>query len=719
MDATISAGFSGRPYDLRMRVYTIENNVGGNYSRYHGSRYAYSRQGYGSYAYDNFGCDSWIAGYHAGGAYSLPFGPGSADFTGKTIGLGEYDTGGVGHAPDGSLSFTARIRMLNASVFGSADTGDVWLGADHLPRPPSAPTMLGIDEVTPTSMRVRFSGNWDGGSPITAWKLEYDDDPNFGSSVIINSSGTSTVSGLTPGTPYTFRAWGHNAYWQGYKSSTLTQTTLPATAPGISIVPTLSGTGARVTLTPPGSASGVTKYRLERRLSGTTTYTVVEGTSPVFDIVGLTPGSIYEWRASAFFGTYQSPISTVIPVAQPNPNTNPGDYYDGGTAPRSDTTFEWNAAAGSSTSRAVGLGVDGWQTNSPTGAVVLYQITGGYLSSKAARMLMTVDATVAGVAAGMAANETDAAAVTEGGMYFGSIRVRPSRAQVLSARLTYYDEDWNALDIAISNPVLISDTTNFSRLYANSTAPASAAWAITEAVDQTGTGVDWVAWKGGEFMDLDRAQVTLGGLYDEFDGSTADELGFNFDWLDDPNASVSTKTPVPVELFDPLADPDCDPLPAPPLPPMVLSDCIVEVGTWRRYVVQIGENEVYQHGSTLATLYLRTDASDERQVRIRWYPNPDGLPPDGLDLDAWEAEQILTYIPPNTVITLDGVTRRAWAGVNGAAPRSADHLLFGTDGVPATWPVLECGIGYVITLDVPTEAPAGNLTTTVALTPVF
>jgi hypothetical protein len=67
-------------------------------------------------------------------------------------------------------------------------------------------------------------------------------------------------------------------------------------------------------------------------------------------------------------------------------------------------------------------------------------------------------------------------------------------------------------------------------------------------------------------------------------------------------------------------------------------------------------------------------------------------------------------------MTVDGVTQRVWAEVNGAAPIPANKLLYGTGNVPATWPEFRCGDGYVVTFDVPLDAPAGNLETAVTLT---
>jgi len=211
--------------------------------------------------------------------------------------------------------------------------------------------------------------------------------------------------------------------------------------------------------------------------------------------------------------------------------------------------------------------------------------------------------------------------------------------------------------------------------------------------------------------------ITMGQLHPYFDGDTADASNFFYAWEGVANASASTRNAIPqIDNTDALADPDCVAIPLPPMPPVISSDCITEVGTWRRYTVQIPSVEVALWSATLPTMILSTGSVAERQVRIRVYPNPDGLPPDLVNTDVWDAELILTYIPPNTVMTLDSVTQRVRAEIDGAPAIVANQLLYGTDGVPATWPALRCGIGYVVSLDVPLDAPSGNLSTRVLLT---
>src|SRR5690606_33389332 len=100
----------------------------------------------------------------------------------------------------------------------------------------------------------------------------------------------------------------------------------------------------------------------------------------------------------------------------------------------------------------------------------------------------------------------------------------------------------------------------------------------------------------------------------------------------------------------------------------------------------------------------------------RVYRNPDALDPASFPATDWEAEQIVSYIPASTVLTLDGVAQRVWAEVNGGEPISADRLLYGSGGGPASWPVLSCGTAYLLSFDVPLDAPEGNLSVDVALT---
>jgi hypothetical protein len=86
-----------------------------------------------------------------------------------------------------------------------------------------------------------------------------------------------------------------------------------------------------------------------------------------------------------------------------------------------------------------------------------------------------------------------------------------------------------------------------------------------------------------------------------------------------------------------------------------------------------------------------------------------------IDPNSFCSEFILSYLPAQTELTIDGTVERAFASVAGAPSNTASHLLYGTDGVPMTWPEMSCGIPYAVTIDVP-PAEAANVSVSLALT---
>lgn len=738
---TITADYPGRPYYLRLNWYTVENNIGGNYSRYGWDLAAVSKTGWGSY---NYACGNWfvhVAGHQWAGCQALVFIPG--DFAGKTIGLGSGQTGPVYHDGNGYLNFQIATYHAAPGPFGTADAGWRWVSGDRIPKPPAAPSMGGVvaGSTTTTSFGVSYSRGADNGSPIDKDQVQWSTDPGFGTIVWDdtppngNPSGYSDPVGgtppvvLAPGTQHWVRARSHNAIGWSAWSAVATGTTIPATPPGITITPLISGLGANATMSPPGGVTGVTEYNVQYRpvLGGatvdrTTTGTVVAVTS------GLTPGVAYEWRANAEIGGYTSPWTDWYAVTQPSPNTHAGDFFSGATADTADTNFEWAGDAQNSISLALLNVITGWMTfnqgnddSGGTGVVgqVAASLVGGFRGDRLAKVIFHSDTDSEGFIAGV--GFAGAGVVEPGAFYVGSLHVRvPDRDQRMQGGVAWYNASEAIIDIEWGEEsVLTASATTFSRVTASGIAPAGAVRGAPVVRDVSGT--DWAAWQGGDSFYMDGAMLTLNLLFPYFDGSYADSIydtnEYDYQWLGAPNASQSVRYNIDTTgMNDPLADPDCTPLPAPPMPPVIPSECIEEVGVWRRYIVQVPAGEVRQWAATLPTLLLTTGSVAERQVRIRYFPNEEGVPPESVDTTTWVAEQILTYIPPRTVITLDGVTQRVRAEVNGAASISANHLLYGTNGTPASWPELRCGVGYIVTLDVPTDAPSGNLEAQLLLT---
>lgn len=664
-----------------------------------------------------------VAGQGFTGSAPLNFSSGVADLT-----LASGVTGWVSHDAAGYLNI-AVAASHGGGQFGVADTGYSWFATDRIPKKPGAPDWINATEVGINSMRINWGGGADnGGAAIDQYLLRRSLTPDFASFVQYINPGndfTELVTGLTPGVKYYWKVYAHNSVDYGPASSVLAQATLPADPPGLVVAAALTGQQAKLTMTPPGGVSGVSKYNIERRVFGTTTpVTAKETTGTVYTDSGLQPGTSYEWRANAVISGYTSPWSGWVAATMPNPNTSPGDYFDGDTASTAVLDYSWVGTADLSRSVATGAVPAGWMAyddDNPTGSIgVVSRANGGLFGVHAAQVSVQSAPSATGLVMGVSFE--GAAAVTPDATYWGSLYLLCGAAQypaVFQPGIRFFSVLGNVLSTSwgdvVQNATLAENWT-WKRYAAYGVAPANAAKAAPVIRDAGSVPMPFTLAAGNRFL-LDGAMVSLGELFPYFDGSTTDVPGYDYQWLDTPNASPSIRYTVAVPLIDPLADPDCTPLPLPPMPPAIPSDCIEDVGTWRRYVVQVPRSEVRQWTATLPTLVLETGSVAERQVRIRFFPNPDGLPPQQVDPETWEGELILSYVPPSTVITLDGVSERVRAEVAGAAAIPANQLLYGSNGGPATWPEFNCGSDYLITLDVPTDAPSGNLSTQLLLTP--
>lgn len=624
----------------------------------------------------------------------------------------------------GAGNLTVQVNVTMGSPMGTAAVA-LTVGISNPPTVPCAPTTIGLDEATTTTLRYRFSGNCDGGSGITGWQAQIATDAGFTKNVqTVASSGTTVFTGLIPGTTHYARSRGSNAVgWSGW-SGTSSAVTLPAVAPGMVVTPSPSGLSATLTMTAPGGVSGVTKYDIERRI-GTGAATPYTTTSNTYTVDGLTPGVTYQWRSAAWIGSYQSPWTTWVSALQPNPSTSPGDYFDGSTAATDDQTYVWTGAVNGSTSQALGKGVEGWLAFGAAGAagatgvvarVSDPRIPGG--QSFGARVTFFSDATGAGFVAGTVASATQGADVTQAATYTGSIYVKPSRPQLLAARIQWTKLDGTTGISAVDGTPVLAPAGVWTRLVVTAEAPPLAEWAGVRVIDVTGTG--WATWKGGDTLTLDGAMLSLGAYATEyFDGSFADGNGYTYDWVDPkkPNASPSTRTAKTSNPIDLLLDPSCPPVPSAPRPPVVLDSCITETGVWRRYFAEIPGAEVPDWSSVLPTFTLQTKGVAEQQVRIRVYPNPFSYPIESVDTSNWCSEQIISYMPANSTFTLDAEIQRVFADVAGGhGSMSADHLLYGSGGTPASWPELSCGTSYLVSFDTALEAPAGNLDYGITLT---
>lgn len=89
---------------------------------------------------------------------------------------------------------------------------------------PPAPTAPVLSEIKQTSLKTVYSGNGDGGSPITAWETGYGTDPTTPQTIVTGYN--LTLTGLSPGAVYYVWGRGKNKYGAGAWSARSTATLL-------------------------------------------------------------------------------------------------------------------------------------------------------------------------------------------------------------------------------------------------------------------------------------------------------------------------------------------------------------------------------------------------------------------------------------------------------------------------------------------------------------
>lgn len=233
-------------------------------------------------------------------------------------------------------------------------------------------------------------------------------------------------------------------------------------------------------------------------------------------------------------------------------------------------------------------------------------------------------------------------------------------------------------------------TSEYQRVQVASLAPAGA---VSVRLNYGVNVIQGVNFAAADTVDVDAFQFEIGGVATPyFDGSRP-----NAAWTGTPHQSASIYTPS--EVSD-LVDPDCPPLPAPPAPPSIDEECIVDPASWTRYTIDIPATAIPRFSSVLPVVLLRTGNASARQLRMRWYPNPDGLNITELPPCGYEGEVIVSYVPPRAEMVVDAIAREATASINDGPEQQATQLLYGPDGGPMVWPELRCNQSYIFTVDV-------------------
>lgn len=159
---------------------------------------------------------------------------------------------------------------------------------------PSAPSKPVISSIKATSFIATFTDGSNGGASINSRQLAYSPTADRADGEIISSDGSTTISGLTPGTLYRIWARTHNSEGYGAWSSAATATTLKTPgAPSTPLLSSVQATSVDVAFSANESGgSTITGYQIGYGTSSSTPTTIVAARSPQV-VTGLTPGTMY------------------------------------------------------------------------------------------------------------------------------------------------------------------------------------------------------------------------------------------------------------------------------------------------------------------------------------------------------------------------------------------------------------------------------------------
>jgi hypothetical protein len=209
----------------------------------------------------------------------------------------------TGLTPGSTYSFTVTATNGSGTSSPSAPSGAV-----TIPNVPSAPTNASATTNADGSITLAWVDPANNGSPITGYSVTPSPScPGCSYSSLSGASVSSTtVTGLTQGTSYSFTVTATNGMGTGAPSAasnTVTAPSVPGTPTGVSAT---AGNGqATVTWTAPGSGgSAITGYVVTPYLNGTTVQTAQTfvSTATSESVTGLTNGNAYTFKVAATNG---------------------------------------------------------------------------------------------------------------------------------------------------------------------------------------------------------------------------------------------------------------------------------------------------------------------------------------------------------------------------------------------------------------------------------
>ena len=245
-----------------------------------------------------------------GGAYSQVVAPAAGDTSASLTGLNNGST------------YTFQIAAVNAAGTGPAATSSATTPFG-LASSPLTPLTTAADSAVDLSWTAPSSDN---GSTVTGYDVQHSTDGTNWTDDGISTGLTSTFTGLTNGTEYSFRVAAINDAGTGPWSNVVTATPVAiASAPtSVTVVP--GDASAVVSWNTPADNGGmtITGYDVSYRVAGSTGMwmTGATGVSSPVTVTGLRNGTKYEFRVAAVnavgTGAESSTVDSTPFVFQPS-----------------------------------------------------------------------------------------------------------------------------------------------------------------------------------------------------------------------------------------------------------------------------------------------------------------------------------------------------------------------------------------------------------------
>ena len=161
----------------------------------------------------------------------------------------------------------------------------------------------------------------------------------------------------------------------------------------------------------------------------------------------------------------------------------------------------------------------------------------------------------------------------------------------------------------------------------------------------------------------------------------------NFQDPDGEDCSIAASA-----LDDFINDPFFTGISAPPQPDVIKPPNLLDITSWRRLEAVIQANQSDRWGRMVPVVNVSTGSTAMQYLRLRFYE----VGHSGCD---YTGEFLISYLPANTVLTLDARRREAYATLADGREVPASHLLFGSDGTPFAWPSMGCHATYKLSAD--------------------